>query len=131
MKRKIKTSEVVLLLLPAIFLAGAGVFLRSRSNTPTESKLSVNNINFRRLPNRGAKFGRVGITVFVTYEGQEPKWWQKGVRAQWLQLQNMRFVTRRERSTRFILLALALVRMTPRGNAMFWNTLVQFLMDTT
>ena len=93
MNRKIKTSEIALLLVPAIFLVGAGVFLRGRSSTPTESKLSVGDIKFRRLPNHGAKSGRVGITVFIRYEGREPKWWQKGVRAQWLQ--NMRFVNQK------------------------------------
>lgn len=93
MNRKIKTSEIALLLVPVIFLVGVGIFLRGRSSTPTERKLSVSDIKFRRLPNRGAKSGRVGITVFVRYEGQEPKWWQKGVRAQWLQ--NMRFVNQK------------------------------------
>jgi hypothetical protein len=93
MNRKIKTSEIAFLLVPVIFLVGAGIFLRGRSSTPTESKLSVSDIKFRRLPNRGAKSGRVGITVFVRYEGQEPKWWQKGVRDQ--RLQNMRFVNQK------------------------------------
>ena len=93
MNRKIKTKEIALLLLPAIFLAGVGIFLSRSSNTSTESKLSVSDVKFRRLPNRGAKSGQVGITVFIGYEGQEPKWWQKGVSAQWLQ--NMRFVNQK------------------------------------
>jgi hypothetical protein len=93
MSRKIKTSEIALLFVPVIFLVGASVFLRGRSSKSTESKLSVSEIKLRRLPDRGAKFGRVGITVFVRYEGQEPKWWQKGVRTGWVQ--NMRFVNQK------------------------------------
>lgn len=92
-------KAVAVLLLPAIFLGGLALSLREKpaavlslSSGPT--KLTVSEIKFHRLPDsRGEQ--RVSMTIYVSYVGAEPKWWQAGVSASWLQ--NERFVNQQGR----------------------------------
>jgi hypothetical protein len=93
-KHQIKLSTAALLLLPVMLLAGLAISLRGKPGAVITMpygtfNLVVSEVKFKEVPPQQGE-QRIEITVYVTYEGTEPKWWTKDGNSKWLQ--SMRFV---------------------------------------
>ena len=83
--RKLRTRELVLLLLPVLIIVVFGIFVKNRPVKPSDSqvKAKIEKVTLTRFvaPSFVAKSIRkqdfLKISVVVGYEGAKPTWWER------------------------------------------------------